>query len=403
MIGLRPMIDLGVHLLRLVAPLQPGEVLVEGWSFLGVSTELGLRLSFAAADAPQHPGLHVELAPAAAPGPFAVATARLHLSYRSPAARPVSSKIGLRVCEAVAQRVRANEGPVLDALARHAASEPSDGPRIREVTVERLLEPGGDPSAPFDTLSPYVGCLVGCRFCYAQSRLSPLRGLLGLPPIPWGSYVDVRVNAPRVLEQELVGRPPRPIKLCPIVADPYQAVERQHRLTRGCLDVLLAATPVPPVLVLTRMAALAEDLPRLARFPRAFVGVSLPTVDDEVRRHFEPRAASVAERLELLEQARALGVHAIAVVQPLLPGPHEALVAALAAHADSVSIDVLRGEEQAGPLFDDPRYAAARDDAWQLQRARALARDLRERGIAVWRGELPPELVDRGERGERDA
>ncbi len=389
------MVDLGAHLLALVAPMQPGDVLLDAWTLVGTSTELGLRLSFAPVDAPQHPTLHVELAPAHAPGRHAVATERLRLSYRSPARAPVSSTVGLQLCEAVAQRVRANEGPVLDALAEaNVQDAAAEGPRIREVRVERVLEPAGPADAPFDTLSPYVGCLVGCRFCYAQSRLDPLRRMLQLPTVPWGSYVDVRVNAAEVLERELRGRPARPIKLCPIVADPYQALERRHRLTRACLDVLLAADPIPPVLVLTRMAALAEDLPRLARIPKAYVGVSLPTVDDEVRRHFEPRAASVAERLTLLERVREAGVHAIAVVQPILPGPHDALVEALATRADSVSIDVLRGEEGAGSLFDDPRYAAARDDQWQLDRARRLAAELTARGISVWRGELPPALAE---------
>jgi hypothetical protein len=174
------MVDLGAHLLRLVAPLQPGDALdspdpeVRGWTLVGASTELGLRLSFAPAHAPTHPYLHVELVPATSPRRFAIATARLHLSYRSPSAARVPSAVGLRVCEAVAERVRANEGPVLDALAAAIDDEAATGPRIREVTVDRLLEPAGDPSAPFHTLSPYVGCLVGCRFCYAQSRLDPL-------------------------------------------------------------------------------------------------------------------------------------------------------------------------------------------------------------------------------------
>ena len=43
---------------------------------------------------------------------------------------------------------------------------------------------------------------------------------------------------------------------------------------------------------------------------------------------------------------------------------------------DSVSIDVLRGEEGAVDLFDDPRFAVARSDDWQLDRARRLAHDL---------------------------
>lgn len=388
------MVDLGAHLLALVAPLSPGDALVDDYVLLAGSTELGLRLTFARADDPQGPRVHIELAPADAPGPYAVATERWRLSYRSPAAAPVPPATGLRLCEAVAQRVRVHEGPVLQARL-DAPPSAQAGLRIREVTVDRVLEPGGDGDGPrFDTLSPYVGCLVGCRFCYAQSRLDPLRRMLRLPVAPWGSYVDVRINAPQVLREQLRGRSPRPIKLCPIVADPYQAVEQRYRLTRACLEVLREATPSPPVLVLTRMAALAEDLKLLASLPRVFVGVSLPTVDERARRHFEPRAATVAQRLELLAQLRAHGISTLAVVQPLLPGPHDALVDALSAHADSVSIDVLRGEEGAVPLFDDPRFAHARYDAWQRRRARRLADDLRARGVSVWRGELPPGLTE---------
>ena len=118
------------------------------------------------------------------------------------------------------------------------------------------------------------------------------------------------------------------------------------------------------------------------------VGVSLPTVDDEVRRHFEPRAASVAERLELLEKVRAAGVHAIAVVQPLLPGSHDDLVEALARRVDSVSIDVLRGEEGAGVLFDDPRYV----DMLSRDPARLWAR-ITELSTMMGTGEAPPGMT----------
>lgn len=386
------MVDLGAHLLALVAPLRPGDTLVDDWVLVGSSTELGMRLSFAPAAAPDRPQIHVELAPADAPGPFALATDRLHLSYRSPARRPVPPALGLRLCTAVAEHVRRNEGPVLRALTSDTKPHPQ-GPRIREVTVTRMLEPAGDETTPFDTLSPYVGCLVGCRFCYAQSRLDPLRRLLRLPAVPWGSYVDVRTNAAEVLREELHERPPRPIKFCPIVADPYQAVERRYRLTRACLEVLRDTTDCPPTLLLTRTVGALDDLELLGSLPNIQVGVSLPTVDDGVRQHFEPRAASVAQRLDLLRQLRTHGITTIAVVQPILPGPHQALLDALSEHADSVSIDVLRGEEGSTSLFDDPRYAEARTDAWQLDRAQRLAAALHERGVEVWRGELPPSLM----------
>ncbi|MCA9705899.1 MAG: hypothetical protein KDK70_08640, partial [Myxococcales bacterium] len=131
---------------------RPGDALIEGWILAGISTELGLRLSLAPSDDPQRPSLHVELAPADAPGRHAVATERLRLSYRSPAAAPVPPALGLRVCEAVAERVRANEGPVLDALAEAARDDLADlGPagRRRAEEISRWID-----SLPTPRLGP---------------------------------------------------------------------------------------------------------------------------------------------------------------------------------------------------------------------------------------------------------
>jgi DNA repair photolyase len=214
--------------------------------------------------------------------------------------------------------------------------------------------------------------------------------------------VDLRVNAPEVLSAELERLPVRPIKFCPVVSDPYQAVERRARLTRACLDAIREAERIWPTMLLTRSAAILEDLERIAELKRRWVGVSLPTIDDEVRRHFEPRAASVAERLEVLRTFKKAGVATLAVVQPLLPGSTDALAGALAEHADSVSIDLLRGVEGAEREFADLRFVEARSDAWQRARALALAEALEQRGVPVWRGELPPELTTRN-RGARDA
>ena len=58
-----------------------------------------------------------------------------------------------------------------------------------------------------------------------------------------------------------------------------------------------------------------------------------------------------------------------------------------------MSIDVLRGEEQATSDFDDPLYAESRTHAWQRARADELMAALAARNIPVWPGELPPELL----------
>ena len=381
--------ELRAHLLELLAPLRPGEDLTPGARLLGVSTEVGFWLSFALPGG----GVSVEVAPIGE-GRFAARTARFAISYRAEGGRnPIDPRLGLALCRAVAERVAGNEERVAASLAARASEAPAAASRVREVRVERVLEAAGHGAERFFKLSPYAGCLIGCRYCYAQTPMSVLRRLEMLPEVPWGSYVDVRVNAAEVLAGELAELAPRPIKFCPILSDPYQAVEARYALSRACLTAIGAAQAVWPVLVLTRSKLVTRDADLLASLRGAWVGASIPTVDDDTRRHFEPRAASIPERFEALATLRKAGARTFAVVQPLLPGSIEALADALAGAVSSVSIDVLRGEEQSAADFDDPRYSAARTDAWQRARAEELVAALAQRGVPVWPGELPPELL----------
>ena len=373
--------ELGEALISLVAPLRPGDELA-GARLSHASTELGLRLTFERGEG----RVHVEVFPDEEGRAHAARSARLRFAYRLGRGHgAVSEAEGKALCEAVAALARENEAQVLAALHERDV-EARDG-RVREVTGGTLLEPAGPPEAPHYTLSPYVGCLIGCRFCYAQDRVGLARRLRGLPHAPWGSYVDARVDAPERLREELATRPPYPIKLCPIVSDPYHAIEAKLRLTRGCLEVLRDAQP-RTVLVLTRARLIERDVDVLEAMPGAHAGFSIPTADDAVRAHFEPRAASIDARLEVLRAMRRRGVRTFAIVQPMLPGPLDALADALAAAVDSASLDVLRGEEDAGALFD--AFPDAREEAWQRERLEQLAEALEARGVAIWSSELPP-------------
>jgi DNA repair photolyase len=383
--------DLRDYLLALMQPLQVGDELEPGLRFTNASTELGLRLSFVVHERDE---VHVEVGPRSLGLKFAARSERLSFAYRDGGADHVDQKLGFRVCQSVAAHVGMREAEVLERLETdaEAVAATEGSARIREIQGTRLLELAGVPGKRFYTLSPYLGCLIGCRFCYAQSRLDPMRALLRLPQIPWGSYVDARVNAPQLLERELRELPRHVIKFCPIVSDPYQAVEKRYQLTRGCLEVIAAADDPPPTLIMTRSTLILRDLDVLRQIPEAWVGASIPTLDDDVRKHFEPRAASVPERLEMLREFKRAGVKRCVVVQPMLPGDPIALAEALAQVVESVSIGVLRGELGADKDFADPRYAHARDEEWQRQSAFALRDALVERGVDVWVSELPPQL-----------
>ena len=372
--------DLHAYLHALVQPLEVGDALAAGIRFAGASTELGPRLRF---DTPTGP-VDVEVALREHSPRFAVASGPWALSYRAGTSdAPVASADGMAVCEALAQRLGARRPTLPDA---------ADAPRVREVRAHRMLEWRSLGAHSHYTLSPYVGCTIGCRYCYAQTRLSPARAMMGLPQVPWGSYVDVRIDAAEVLRAELIGARPGPIKFCPVVADPYQALERRYRITRACLDVLAQAPEGFTTMILTRSVDVLDDAERIASLRAARVGVSLPSADPDVLAHFEPRAASLDQRTEVLRRFRALGVSTLAVVQPMLPGDVEALADLLAAHADSVSLGGLDGPNDAAPLFEAEPYRGCAQETWQRQRLAALHAALEARGVARWHGELPPDL-----------
>lgn len=320
----------------------------------------------------------------------------LGFGYRTEGGRSrLDQKLGLEICEMLAATVRSNEHDVLAAVARDAGEEDDPQAKLRHVNIARALDPSGIQGLRYYTINPYVGCVIGCSFCYAQSPLAAMRAMMGLADVRWGSYVEVRANLPEILAAELETLEPLPIKFCPIVADAYQAVERGEEVTRRCLEVISkASTPSRnwPAIILTRSALMMRDIDLLASIPGSWAGVSLPTVDDSVRTHFEPRAASVTERLELLAALRKAGVSTLAVVQPMMAGSVEALADALEEHADAVVLDVLQEEEGAAENFDDPRFATTRTEDWQREQALGLMALLRERGVSIWKHELPPEF-----------
>lgn len=356
-------------------------------TLVSIADDVGLSALFALGGAAAA-AVTVEVAPRASSRPAVAQTAAFSLSYRARGDLP--SRLGEAVCHAVAVAVARAEGDFLAAIARAPAG---DG---RGVTLRRggpLLVRVDAEGGSFDALSPYAGCSIGCGFCYASERVGAWWRLRTGGDAAWGSWIEARIDAAEVLRAELAGRPRRPIKFTPIASDPWVGVEKRLRLTRACLEVLAEAEPAVDVVALTRSARVLDDLDVLTRVPGMRVGVSLPTVDDAVRARFEPRAASVQERLAILERLRAAGVATFAVVQPMLPGPLDALADAIAARAGSASLDVLHGVYDAADDFSGP-YAEVATDAWQQARIAATADALRARGVAVWGGELPPELAE---------
>jgi DNA repair photolyase len=253
-----------------------------------------------------------------------------------------------------------------DRLQTQAASDgwdmPEDLPPIRtHVTVDHsrsIIARNSSPDIPFDrSINPYRGCEHGCIYCYAR----PSHAQLGLSPgLDFETRLVVKPRAPQLLAQALArpGYRPAPIAIG-TNTDPYQPIEKTHRIMAGLLEVLWQHRH--PVTVTTKGVLVLRDADILGQLGRAglvLVAVSLTTLDTRLGRAMEPRAAAPARRLEMVRRLAADGVPVGVNIAPIIPAlnDHEIerlMDAAAAAGARFASYTTLRLPLEVSPLFRD--------------------------------------------------
>ncbi len=185
--------------------------------------------------------------------------------------------------------------------------------RIREVTVRSALT----RSKLFDyCVNPYSGCANACVYCYARfaTRFSH-------PGESWGSFVDVRINAPSVLQRQLERSRPGFVYISS-VCDAWQWPEADYGITRRCLSLLLEAGY--PLFLQTKSALAQRDFDLLEGHANVRFGITLTTEDAGVASVFEPGASPPIQRLRVLEEARKIGMQTFVFLGPLLPGLSDA-------------------------------------------------------------------------------
>ncbi len=139
--------------------------------------------------------------------------------------------------------------------------------------------------------------------------------------------------------------------------DPYQPLERKLGVTRSILEVL--AECHHPVTIVTKGALVVRDidvLSQLAAERLVKVFVSVTTLDDELKRRMEPRAASPRARLAAIGKLAAAGIPVGVMFAPVVPAinDHELeaiLDASAAAGAKTAGYVLLRLPGEVRELF----------------------------------------------------
>jgi DNA repair photolyase len=183
-----------------------------------------------------------------------------------------------------------------------------------------LLTENNSPDVGFRwSINPYRGCEHGCVYCYAR----PTHEMLGMNAgLDFETKIMVKLRAAELLRDDLASPKwqPQPIAMSG-VTDCYQPLERQFRLTRSCLEVLLEARQ--PVTVVTKNALVLRDLDLLVQMAQRrliHVSISVTTLDDQTARMMEPRTSRPAERLRAIRELNQAGVPVRVMIAPIIPG-----------------------------------------------------------------------------------
>jgi DNA repair photolyase len=190
------------------------------------------------------------------------------------------------------------------------------------VTLQRarsIIARNESPDIPFaQSINPYQGCEHGCIYCYAR----PSHAYLGLSPgLDFETRIFAKENAAELLREELS----RPGYRCELISlgantDPYQPIERERRITRNVLEVLWEFRH--PVGIVTKGSLIERDLDLLAPMAHAglvHVFISIGTLDGEIARTLEPRAAAPYRRVETVRRLSERGVPCGVLVAPIIP------------------------------------------------------------------------------------
>jgi DNA repair photolyase len=190
-------------------------------------------------------------------------------------------------------------------------------PIIHEIQARSALN--AVEGMPFKwSLNPYKGCRHACSYCYARAY----HQFLDLAPSSFENQLFVKTNVAEVLRAEL-RRPSWRGESVAIgtATDPYQPLESQYRLTRGCLEAF--AEVDNPISITTKGTLVRRDVDILADMAsrtEVVVNVSLISLDAELLRKLEPGAPAPARRLETIERLSAAGVPVSVFLAPILPG-----------------------------------------------------------------------------------
>lgn len=163
----------------------------------------------------------------------------------------------------------------------------------------------------------YDGCEHGCRYCYAWwiKRWTRANYSSWINPVPVQNVISnlkSQLNKMRDTTKANI----RDIFVSSLT-DCYQPLELQQGITREVIETLIEHEL--PFTVLTKNTNVLRDKDLFKSYDKCRVGLTIVTLDDNLRKSLEPNSSSITNRIEVLRELKQAGISTYCSVEPILP------------------------------------------------------------------------------------
>lgn len=166
--------------------------------------------------------------------------------------------------------------------------------------------------SPRGGMNLYRGCLHGCIYCDARSACYQMKHAF--------EDIEVKENAPALLEQELRKKRKKCMISTGAMSDPYIPIETELCCTRRCLEIIEQYGF--GVTVLTKSDRILRDLDlyiRIQQKTRCVIQMTMTTFDEKLCRKIEPNVSTTKERHAALKVFQKYGIPTVVWLCPVLP------------------------------------------------------------------------------------
>lgn len=185
---------------------------------------------------------------------------------------------------------------------------------IKETVSKNIITKSKLPATDY-VINNYVGCNHGCIYCYAEFMKRFTNHTE-----KWGEFLDVKkFNEEKFVKYLKKINSDKKI-LMSSVTDPYNLYEIKYKSTRNILKLFIQANNEHIHLeILTKSLLIFRDIDLLKKIKNITVGISLNTLNDNLRRQIEPCAGSIKSRIEILKKLKGENIPVYLFISPIFP------------------------------------------------------------------------------------